>query len=886
MLKNTAFHLQTKREKLCLQYAQKPCVSFLMKNAQLLDDYFREEFTKSIAGQKLSQQGNYYAIIALGGYGREEQCVHSDVDIMFLFEKKVPVQAEELIKEIIYPLWDIGLDIGHSTRTIDECKQLACQDLEILTSLLDARFICGMSPLYHRLTSGLKSKTKSAQKKFVKMLNNSCKERHNHFGDSSDLLEPDLKNGMGGLRDYHSMLWLGKIKSFISSPDNLKKNNALSKTEYDNLKTALDFIWKTRNILHIVSKRKCDRLFFEYHGRVAEQLKFKEKNEQKAVERFIGFLHAKMEIVKQHHLMFFSEKANTGNFFINKNMFKRSKINGLIVSKNMIDFASKKNPEKEPYLLLQIFLESIRLKLPLCSSAKKIIRDSKQLIEKIRYSPKAVSLFEKIMNTASDDFNVLNEMLGTGFLINFIPEFGKISNRIQYNNYHIYPVDKHSIHVLNEIRKFTTKKNLEKSTLYGELYTELTNKKILHWAALLHDIGKGNPEREHAVSGAELAKKILSGKGLSKKHIEEISFLIENHLFMINVAKRRNIEEEETAVFCARKIQSIKRLKRLYLLTIADSISTGPNAWNDWTEELLRNLFFKVLEVLNSGNFASIKKEKALEKKREKIITHALEFNFEQNYLEKIIASMSHRYLMDNSEKTIIQHLKLLETMKSGSCKFAIDIQKKQKSGSCVASICGDIVPGLFSNIAGVYTLNNFDILDARVYSWGKTNAIDIFTLQAFYDNTRENEKWKKINTDLEKVLSGELDLSKELQNKSVNRLFTKKQKIFNTAGKLEIDNESSCFFTIIEVYTYNYPGILFAVTNALYKNGVDIVYAKITTHVDQVVDIFYVRELYGGKIYSEDLIEKIKKIILTAINKFAAPYKNSINCSNVTLKG
>lgn len=866
MLKKPSIQLQENRKKLTQLYKEKPNSSFLLENAQLLDDYFRVVFESSTAGPTLSQKGFPFTVVALGGFGRAEQCVFSDVDIMFLFEKRVPKEAEDLIKEMIYPLWDIGLDIGHATRTVDECIQLSSQDLEVLTSLLDGRFICGMSPLYHKLTSSMINKTKNSRTKFVNWVKGSSKERHRLYGDSSDLLEPDLKNGMGGLRDYHSMLWLGKIKGLINQPEDLTNKGFLLKNESDGLKEALDFIWKVRNLLHIVSSRKNDRLFFEYHAPVAEMLNYIEENGQKPEERFIGDLHAKMELVKQHHLMFLSETGYTKNFFINKNMFKKSKFPELVISKNMLDFTSKKAVEKKPEILLQIFIESARLKFPLCISAKRMIESSNSLIEKICNTQTAVELFEKIMKTATNDFNVLNEMLNTNFLASFIPGFEDISNRIQYNQYHIYPVDRHSIHVLQKVRGFVQKETAEHSTLYGELYVEIISKKVLLWAALLHDIGKGTPDSEHCVSGSLVAKEILTQKGLIQKHIDDIVFLIEHHLFFINVAKRRDIDDEETAIFCARKIQSVNRLKMLYLLTIADSMSTGPNAWNEWTESLLRGLFFKTLEILNSGNFASIKKEKALEKKRERIISLESEFKLEKPELEKIISGMSHRYLMHNSEEDIISHLKLYDDMRINSKDFSLSIEKQQNAGSRTATFAGAVVPGLSSKIAGTYTLNNYDILDAQIFSWGKKTALDIFTIKPFYEDPHEETKWKKISTDLTKVLNNEIDLNEALKNKNPNPDFKKQGNIAKKADRVEIDNDSSSFFTIIEIYTYDYPGLLFAVTNALYNKGIDIVYAKITTHVDQVVDIFYVRELYGGKIDSQKELQKIKEVIMAEL--------------------
>ena len=867
MTKKPETALKLKRQQLGQKHARRMELFFIQENARLIDTYFIEKFNESIAGLTFSEQGISYAIVALGGYGRSEQCVFSDVDVMLLFDENIHENTEELIREIIYPLWDIGLDVGHATRTVDECLELIDTDLEILTSLLDARFVCGDVRIFNRLETSLKIAVQGAQTRYVNQIKERCFERHNNFGDSSDLLEPNLKNGLGGLRDYHSMLWLGKIRFAIDGPDDLETMGFFSANEYDAYKDALAFIWFVRNHLHILSKRKCDQLYFEFQEAIAQALKFKKRRGQKPVERFIGVLHEKMELVKQHHLQFLSELGREKTFFINKNMFKRSRIQGLMVSKSMLNFTSEEAVIQSPELMMKIFLESARLKMPLCSSARRTIAEYGYLVDNFRYSGKIRQMFERLMYSVGDDFNILYDLLNTGFLVQYIPEFDKIVNRIQYNQYHIYPVDRHSIHVLQAVRAFSSPNGMEKNPLHANLYAEITNKKILHWAALFHDIGKGAIGSEHSISGAKIARKILSKRGLYEKNIRAVSFLIENHLFLINIAKRRDIDDEETAVLCARRIKDADRLKMLYLLTVSDSISTGPNAWNSWTASLLRALFFKVLEILESGEIVSKRKEKSLEIKRKRILEDNAGGCYSEKELERLLDRMSPRYLVNNSEKKIVQHLKLYK--KIGDAGFAMKVRKKKKSSSRTAIICGRETGGYFSKIAGVFTLNDYNILDAQIYSWGNRTALDVFTIQPFYTDVGEDKKLKNVEKDFRKVLDGDIDLESALKGKIENRSLKKKVKLSGKHDKVKIDNSSSSFFTIVEVFTYDFPGLLFAVTNSLFQHQIDIVYAKIGTHVDQVVDTFYVRSLNGGKIFSEEILLEIETAILSAISFF-----------------
>lgn len=874
MSQNASVQLKKNRENLIAKHMKMPATVFLKENARLIDEYFLESFAKSHVGPILNETSNPFAIIALGGYGRDEQCVHSDVDILILFDKKVPKEAEELVREIIYPLWDIGLDVGHATRSVDECIKLASGDLEVFTSLLSARFICGLSPLFLKLTSAVNDRLiQSSKGKILGWIKTSCMERHRSFGDSSNLIEPHLKNGMGGLRDYHTMLWLGQIRSMLKQPEDFLAKGYLNNNEYAGLSDALEFIWNVRNRLHIIAGRKCDQLHFEHQATIARSFKFRKMDGQQPVERFMGVLHAKMEFIKQHHLMFLAELGQTRTLFFSKDLFKRSRVPGLSISKRMLGFTSDQAIIQNPELLMDIFSESARLKLPLSTRAKRKVTEYWDLIEGFRYSKATTKSFERIMATVSREFNVLNEMLSTGFLVRLIPEFDKIANRIQYNQYHIYPVDRHSIHVLQAVMEFGSKENMAHEPFYGKLYAELASKKILHWAALFHDIGKGMPGGEHSKVGAKIVRDVLKKRGMPHKVIDSVAFLIEYHLYLINVAKRRDIDDEETVMACARTIKDADRLKMLYLLTVADSLSTGPNAWNTWTASLLRDLFFKVLEILETGDLVSNRKEKSIQHKKEKILAGDHKLSLSPADLNDLIEGMPPRYLLCTPEKRIIEHIGLYESRQGHD--FALKVRKIQQSNTRCAAICATDRPGFFSKVAGVFTLNDFDILDAQIFSWGNQTALDLFTIKPFYDLSREEERWARVKNDLDRVLNDKLDLEEALKTKPLSPLFKKTFRALGKSDRVDIDNKSSSFFTIIEVYSYDFPGLLYAVTNALSQCGLDIVYAKIATHVEQVVDIFYVKSLYGGKVDDPEQIRTIRKAILTAVSQSVQPRKS-----------
>ena len=852
--------LREKTELLIAGFLKGKESSILGQYARILDDYFRESFETSTVGPRMTISKNPYAIIALGGYGRQEQCIHSDVDLLFLFKKRIPGEAEDLIREIIYPLWDLGLDIGYATRSLKECIDLAANDFEVLIPLFDARFICGMSFLYSELLEKLREKIILKRSgRIIKWLLRSNQERHVRFGDSTYLLEPNLKESQGGLRDYHTMLWIAKVKYNLMQPRDLEYFGCLSHNEFQDLTQALAFIWNVRNRLHYLSGRKCDQLHFEYQLEIADALNFKEKDGQQPVERFLGKLHGLMELVKEQQMMFLNELGYLKKKGLRRKSLKQGSIDGLYMKKDMLNFNSSEEILKSPELLFKIFLGSVRLCIPLSAEAKRLVREFAYLVdEDFSGSDFVVRVFEHILVSRTPGFNVIDEMLSTGILVRFIPEITGIVHRIQYDEYHLYPVDKHSLNTVQEIKTFGTDRNVTGDLLCGNLYKEIQNKKLLLWAALLHDIGKGEQGESHSKSGAQIVRCILTGKGYKIKDVETVSFLVEQHLLLIKTATRRDINDEETAILCARKIRSPERLKMLYLLTVADSISTGPKAWNEWLSALLKDLFLKTLNIIEKGDLATSEAVEAVESKREEILRLASTPQGTKE-IEGLFDVMSPRYLLSTSAGHIKEHIELYQSI--GEADFVWNIIETSDSNTRKITICAKDRPGLFSKIAGIFTLNNLDILDAQVFTWRNNIALDIFEVKPPPDLIFENEIWSQAQKQLECALAGELDLSAALSKKmSVYR--SSRRRPEQRPHRIIVDNESSSFFTIIEVFTYDFTGLLYGITDALFRCKLDIWVAKIATKVDQVVDVFYVRDFDGQKVDSPAQVEAIKAAV------------------------
>jgi len=867
-MESPVHQLQERKQELLARFVRGDEPDFLSPHADLLDDYFREGFARSSAGPRMGMEKNPYGIIALGGYGRKEQCLHSDIDVLLLFKKKIPEQASALVQEIFYPLWDVGLEVSYATRSLKECLNLASQDYEVMTSLVDARFLCGISTLYSELMEGMRAKVlRRKANDFIQWLYERNEGRHARFGDSAHLLEPNIKEGQGGLRDYHAMLWLGWAKYQIEEPRDLEYLGHLSHNEFQTLSEALSFVWTVRNWLHHISGRKCDQLYFEYQIRVAEALRFKDQNGRQGVERFLGQLHRHMEFLKQQHLMFLNKVVTRKHQHRLRKARGRFNVGGITAGQVSLNFESPESILENPHLLLKIFEQSANLGLPLSVEARRLVQEFLYLVdEAFCRSASAVQSLQRIVLAQTQTVDVLDEMLNTGILLALIPEMEGVINLIQYDEYHVYPVDKHLLHALQILKDFGKPELTSQDSFYGKLFRELARPELLHWAVLLHDVGKGREGGDHSQHGAEIVCRVFERMSFADGDVETISFLVREHLLLTKTATQRDLHDEKVVVQCARKFRSIEELKMLYLLTVADSKATGPKAWNDWIAALLNELFFKVFHILERGELATPTAMEIAEKKKRVVFQEPVSMRREE--LELLFDQMSPRYLLYTPAKDILRHIDL--HLRLGQADFVLEAQTLPGTDYRTVAVCAKDRPGLFSKISGVFTLNNLDILDAQIHTWRNRIALDIFKVKAPPDTLFEAEAWARVRKDLYSALNGELNLELVLDEK-LRAYQSSGKSTASRPDKIVVDNCGSDFFTIIEVYTYDLPGLLYKITDALFRCNLDVWVAKIATKVDQVVDVFYVRDFDGQKVADSEQVVAIKETISQVLNSNAA---------------
>lgn len=833
---------------------------FPERNTELVDQYFRRSLQDSPIGRALFKERCPVAFVAVGGYGRAELCLHSDIDILILFGRKVPTSAKNLSDEVFFPLWDLGLDLGYVVRTVADCVKLAKDDFQVLTSLLDARFLCGDSPLYLGLLAKLQDKVLCKRARtFSRWLEDQTKIREMTYGDASYLLEPNLKEGLGGLRDYHAMLWLGKVFFELRVPRDLEYQGRLSNAEFQTLEADLDLIRRTRNLLHFLTGRKNDRLSFEYQEKIAGMLGFRDLVHSAAVEQFMGRLHAAMGSIKSLHRAFLRTHLPKGGPS-RKDAGLETLKPGLHVEGDAVCFDGAMAILARPLLLMEIFEESSRLGFPLSMEARRLVREFSYLVnDAYRSAPEPVERFLGIVESRQGQ-HALDEMFETGFLDVFIPELGRTRDKVQFDAYHIYPVGRHVLQTVACLKTIGRQSDI----LLTTIFKEAADKRGLLLAALFHDIGKGGPE--HALRGAQITRAILDRFDYPMKAGEDILFLVRNHLLLVEIATRRDLNDEKVVVQCARGMGSIERLKMLYLLTWADSMATGPRAWTDWIANLVRELFFKILHILEKGELASADASRRVEATRLEL-RQRLSAGMDPEAIDGLTESMAPRYLLERNPVEILRDVDAVLAMRGAQGEglkdsFAVAARKDEMEDCWEITFAARDRPGLFADMAGVLALENINVLSAYIYTWRDGTAVDIFKVTNPLDPLRAGEIWERVEEDLRKTFSGRLSLGLRLDEKASPSIVTGGRKPAQPP-KVNVDNRASDFFTIVEVFADDRIGLLYRITHTLFNLKLDIRIAKIATKGDQIADVFYVRDLEGQKVEDPERVEEISGALL-----------------------
>ncbi len=846
--------------------------------AYLLDQTVRTLHEFAVGTVFASTTAGTMAMIATGGYGRAEIAPHSDIDLMFLFKAKPPASAEKVVEWMLYVLWDTGLKVGHATRSISEAIKLAKSDHTIRTSLLDARLVSGSEDLFTTFSDRLEKELLGKnQAEFVKAKLEERDRRHERMGDTRYVLEPNIKDGKGGLRDLQTLFWIAKAIYRVKNMAELMKLGVFEKNDGQRFMKARDFLWSVRTHLHYVAGRPEETLSFNVQGELAKRMGYRNSSSTTGVERFMKhyFLVAKDvgDLTRVLCAVLEEQHAKKSRPALPSFPFRKNKTPGFKMDGGRLSVESEEVFIKEPINLLRLFSVADEQEVDIHPVAMRMVHANLKRVDKrLRSNAEANQLFLDMLTSRKDPERVLKWLNEAGVFGRFVPAFGRVVAQMQYDMYHVYTVDEHTIQALGILSRIERDLLGEDHPLSTKVVKKVKSRRVLYMAVLLHDIAKGRGG-DHSVLGAEIALKVCRRFGLDEWETETVAWLVLHHLDMSRTAFKRDVEDPQTIKDFIAKVQTPERLKLLLVLTVADIRAVGPAVWNGWKAALLRELYYNTKSMM-SGSAPGKRPEARAGEIQLQLSDRLLEdpANWSRADIDHHLALGNMEYWLGVDLDTLVRHANLIKKAE------AKDREKERSTGlhlsarSLPAIDVTEVVayapdhPGLFSRIAGAMSLAGASIVDARIVTLANGMALDSFWVQdldghAFTGTDRTRRLKAHISDALTGRMNPKTELSKEHQRRAGSRT-----RVFTVPPRVLVDNAASRTATVIEVVGRNRLGFLHDITHALTEMGLKITSAHITTYGERAVDVFYVKDVFGLKVDQDSKIAAIERAVLDAI--------------------
>lgn len=825
--------------------------------ADLMDEFVRSLFVE--AGYREPVEGEEtLTVMALGGYGRQELCLGSDVDLMVIHQGKLSHEMKGTISQVLYPLWDAKLEVGQSILTYRECIRLAVNDFRVFTALLDSRFLFGSRSFYQLFQEAFWSRMTRERSSLLGKFLVSRHERADRYGGEDHFVEPDLKEGLGGLRDLHLMEWMARTYFRCERLDHLKRFAVFSHVDLNALSESRSFLLNVRNHLHLLTGRKEDRLFLSFQSRVAKDMGYSDGPGITGPERLMRELYLHLNRIRYRYEEFEAKALD----MIDPSPAEPSPRNlpsEFQVVKGNIVLKEGSLFEKDPVVILRAMKEANDRGLFLGSGfiweAEKIIEEQgRALID----APEGKALFLNIIVNPRNA-KVIRLALEMGLIPLFVPEFNEILNLPQFGFYHVMTVDLHSLRTIDVMNEIARGVYDTQWPLFSKVFERIDHPEWLYLAALLHDIAKGR-DGDHAQKGSERVVTILNRLNVDGEALEVIAFLVRHHLLLANVSQRRDLSYEKTSVQVAQTIQDRALLKMLFLLTVADSFATGPMARSDWKIMLLIELFVKVRRILERGLLASPDATRKIEERKASVLT-SLRSDFPERDIQDLMEQVSFRYFLSATPEDMIHHFRMALTL--GEERHAWVLQRMTDAPVTRIIQCTYDKPGLFSRMVGVLALHNIEILSANIFTLKNGLAFDIYEATNPLDRFREAETWEKTLKDVRLSLEDGLPLDDLIQEKGRN-LYGEAYQIPVT-HKVLVDNEASDFFTVLEIASPTRIGLIYTLAKRIFSLGLDIRFAKVNSDDERIRGVFYVRDATGQKIFEQERIAEIRDALMAA---------------------
>ncbi|WP_432201384.1 [protein-PII] uridylyltransferase [Erythrobacter sp. W53] len=806
------------------------------------------------------------AIMAVGGYGRAEMAPHSDVDIAFLTPRRGTAWCEQVTEVMLYLLWDMGLKVGQSSRTIDDTIRMCKEDLTIRTAQLEGRYIWGDEALYEEASKRFWSEVvRGTERQFLRDKLAERNARHKRMGDSRYVVEPNIKEGKGGLRDLQTLYWIGKYVHQVRSAKELVGIGLLTQAEYRSFRRAERFLLAVRCHLHILTGRAEDRLTFDFQRKIAERMQFADRPGKSAVERFMQFYFLQAKRVGSLTGVFlahldeeFERKSNRGGFFAGFRTKPRD-LKGYRVHGGRIAAPSDDWFKKDPVRLIEIFqlAEAEQLEVH-PDTMRQADRDNSLIDNDLREDPRANALFVDLLSGKNDPEMVLRWMNEAGVFGKFVPDFGKVNAQMQFDMYHHYTVDEHTIRaigLLSQIERGQLASDHPRST---RLIHKVNSRRALYVAVLLHDIAKGRGG-DHSILGAEVAEELCPRFGLSASETDLVAWLVREHLLMSATAFKRDLTDPKTIEDFVARVQSSERLRNLVILTSVDIRAVGPGTWNSWKGQLLRELYDAAQERLRLGHMRHGRHERVAAKQAEVAALLGDQAALVETYSEPL----GEAYWIAEPEDVITRNLLQFDAARSSDDPLSITCQPYEARGATLVTVIASDHPGLFYRIAGGIHLAGGNIIDARIHTSRDGWAIDNFLVQDPHGGPfMEEAQLARIESSIADALANRVDLAPKLAKRP---LPISRSKAFDVRPRVIFDNKASTHYTVIEVNARDRPALLNRLARVLFEANLVVQSAHVTAYGERAADTFYVTDLTGGKVTAKQRLDELEEALLTA---------------------
>ena len=817
--------------------------------------------------------GERLCVAAVGGYGRGELAPYSDIDLLFLTPIRAAPHVEQVVETMLYMLWDLGLKVGHATRTVDECLRRARADVTIRTSLLETRFVWGDRDLYTALKTRFADEVQAGTgPEYLEAKLAERDARHERHGGSRYVLEPNIKEGKGGLRDLHTLFWIGKYLSRVESPDQLVDRGVFTATELAKFDKARDFLTTLRCHMHYAAKRAEERLTFDLQVEIGRRMGYTDHAGTSGVERVMKhyYLVAKDvgDLTRILCAALEAEHKRRPRLSLSRFLAMKRSIDGFPIDGGRISVASETAFAHDPVAMLRLFHVAQEHALDIHPDALRLVTQNLRRIDaKVRNDPEANALFVKMLTSRHDPETTLRRLNEAGLFGRFVPDFGRVVAQMQYDMYHVYTVDEHTIFAIGILHRIEQGLLRDELPVASEIIHKVVSRRVLYIAVLLHDIAKGRPG-DHSQVGAKIARTLCPRLGLTPEETETVAWLVLHHLLMSMTAQKRDLDDPKTIADFAEAVQSPERLRLLLVLTVADIRAVGPKTWTQWKANLLRQLYHQTMEALDGGlSNTALAGEQRLAAAVAALRDQAGELlpDISAGELEAFAASVGQSYWLAFDPPTIAQHVRMLREARRGEMPLAIrTVSDPDREVSAVTVLTED-QPGLLPKIAGALAIAGATIVDARIFTMTSGMALDIFTVQDGAGGVfGRPDRIARFASTLQSAIDDGLDLKAELDRVRVDDV--RRRSNFEVSPRVLIDNNASEHFTVVEVNGIDQPGFLFRITSALAGMAIQITTARISTYGERVVDVFYVKDQFGFKITHPRKLDRMREVLLEAI--------------------